>query len=53
MSMNDSVFTSSKLCETLNMSVSQSGLDNLTMSESNSDQFKAAFLLFCQRNFVS
>ncbi len=38
----------------LNLSVvSQSGLDNLTMSESKSDQLKAAFLLFCKRNMVS
>ena len=26
------------------------GLDNLTMSESKTDQLKAAFLLFCKRS---
>lgn len=42
-----------KLSESLNLSVSQAGLDNLTMSESKKDQLKAAFLLFCRRDFVS
>ena len=54
MSFNDSVAAteraSSRLCDSLNMSVSKAGLDDLTMSESKSDQLKAAFLLFCQRN---
>ena len=40
-----------KLSESLNLSVSQAGLDNLTMSESKKDQLKAAFLLFCKREF--
>ena len=42
-----------RLSESLNLSVSQAGLDNLTMSESKKDQLKAAFLLFCKSNFVS
>ena len=40
----------SKLCESLNVSVSAAGLENLTMSESLTDQLKAAFLLHCKRS---
>ena len=52
---NDSILAekTSKLSESLNLSVSQAGLENLTMSESKKDQLKAAFLLFCKREFVS
>jgi len=39
----------SRLCDSLNVSVSAAGLQNLTMSESLSDQLKAAFLQFCKR----
>ena len=42
-----------RFTESLNMSVSQAGLENLTMSESKKDQLKAAFLLYCHSNFVS
>lgn len=38
-----------KLSDTLNISVSAQGLENLTMSESKGDQLKAAFLLYCKR----
>ena len=38
------------LSESLNLSVNQVGLDNLTMSESKTDQLKAAFLFYCKRN---
>ena len=34
----------SRLCDSLNVSVSAAGLENLTMSESLTDQLKAAFL---------
>ena len=40
----------SRLAESLNLSVSAAGLEDLTMSESKGDQLKAAFLLFCKRN---
>jgi len=40
----------SRLCESLNVSVSAAGLENLTMSESLTDQLKAAFLQFCKRS---
>ena len=51
--LNDSILAekTTKLSESLNLSVSQAGLDNLTMSESKKDQLKAAFLLFCKREF--
>ena len=51
---NDSILAdkTTRLSESLNISVSQAGLDNLTMSESKKDQLKAAFLLFCRRDFV-
>ena len=39
-----------KLCDSLNVSVSAAGLENLTMSESLTDQLKAAFLLHCKRS---
>ncbi len=54
MTFNDSILAdkTTKLSESLNLSVSQSGLENLTMSESKKDQLKAAFLLFCKRDFV-
>ena len=45
--------STSRLAESLNLSVSQAGLENLTMSESKSDQLKAAFLLYCKRSLVS
>lgn len=50
---NDSIMAdkTTRLSESLNISVSQAGLDNLTMSESKKDQLKAAFLLFCRRDF--
>lgn len=50
---NDSIVASkaTRLSESLNLSISQAGLDNLTMSESKKDQLKAAFLLFCKREF--
>jgi len=41
---------SSRLCDSLNVSVSAAGLENLTMSESLTDQLKAAFLQFCKRS---
>ena len=52
---NDSISASKvgKLSESLNMSISQAGLENLTMSESKKDQLKAAFLLFCKKELVS
>lgn len=55
LTFNDSIMAdkTSKLSESLNISVSQAGLDNLTMSESKKDQLKAAFLRFCRRDFVS
>ena len=55
LTFNDSILAekTTKLSESLNLSVSQAGLDNLTMSESKKDQLKAAFLLFCRREFVS
>ena len=40
----------SRLCDSLNVSVSAAGLENLTMSESLTDQLKAAFLLHCKRS---
>ena len=40
----------SRLCDSLNVSVSAAGLENLTMSESLTDQLKAAFLQFCKRS---
>ena len=40
----------SRLCDSLNVSVSVAGLENLTMSESLTDQLKAAFLLHCKRS---
>ena len=40
----------SRLADSLNLSVSAAGLEDLTMSESKGDQLKAAFLLFCKRN---
>ena len=42
--------TNSRLADSLNLSVSAAGLEDLTMSESKGDQLKAAFLLFCKRN---
>ena len=42
--------TKSKLCDSLNVSVSAAGLENLTMSENLTDQLKAAFLLHCKRS---
>ena len=39
-----------QISDSLNLSISQAGLDNLTMSESKKDQLKAAFLLYCKRN---
>ncbi|XP_059094944.1 nuclear pore complex protein Nup133-like [Tigriopus californicus] len=57
-SFNESVsgfdpMTPKKLSESINMSaISQTGLDNLSISESKSDQLKAAFLLFCKRNLT-
>ena len=53
LTFNDSILAekTTKLSESLNLSVSQAGLDNLTMSESKKDQLKAAFLLFCRREF--
>ena len=39
-----------RLCDSLNVSVSAAGLENLTMSESLTDQLKAAFLLHCKRS---
>ena len=39
-----------QISDSLNLSMSQAGLDNLTMSESKKDQLKAAFLLYCKRN---
>ncbi|XP_023336022.1 nuclear pore complex protein Nup133 [Eurytemora carolleeae] len=42
--------SSSKLSDSLNISVSAQGLETLTMSESKTDQLKAAFLLFCKRS---
>ena len=42
--------TNSRLADSLNLSVSAAGLDDLTMSESKGDQLKAAFLLFCKRS---
>ncbi len=55
-SFNDSAAAaeraSSRLSESLNLSVSKAGLDSLVSSESKSDQLKAAFLLFCKRNIV-
>ncbi len=55
LTFNDSIMAdkATRLSESLNLSVSQAGLDNLTMSESKKDQLKAAFLLFCKSNFVS
>jgi hypothetical protein len=52
---NDSITAgkATRLSESLNMSISQAGLENLTMSESKKDQLKAAFLLFCRKEFVS
>lgn len=52
---NDSIAASKacKLSESLNMSISQAGLDLLTVSECKKDQLKAAFLLFCKKEFVS
>ena len=43
---------SSRLADSLNLSVSAAGLEDLTMSESKGDQLKAAFLLFCKRNMT-
>ena len=42
--------SNSRLADSLNLSVSAAGLEDLTMSESKGDQLKAAFLLFCKRN---
>lgn len=52
LTFNDSLTAdkATRLSESLNLSVSQAGLDNLTMSESKKDQLKAAFLLFCKRH---
>eukprot|EP00095_Tigriopus_kingsejongensis_P004237 maker-scaffold711_size108467-snap-gene-0.25 protein:Tk04237 transcript:maker-scaffold711_size108467-snap-gene-0.25-mRNA-1 annotation:"hypothetical protein LOTGIDRAFT_233315" len=58
MSLNDSVSAleatgAKKLSTSMNLSaISQSGLDNLSISESKSDQLKAAFLLYCKRNIA-
>ena len=46
------VSNSSRLADSLNLSVSAAGLEDLTMSESKGDQLKAAFLLFCKRNMT-
>ena len=46
------VTNSSRLADSLNLSVSAAGLEDLTMSESKGDQLKAAFLLFCKRNMT-
>jgi len=50
--LNDSMVAdrAARLSDSLNVSVSVAGLDNLTMSESKTDQLKAAFLLYCKRN---
>jgi hypothetical protein len=52
---NDSINAgkATRLSDSLNISISQAGLETLTMSESKKDQLKAAFLLFCKREFVS
>ena len=39
-----------RLTESLNLTIDQAGLENLTMSESKKDQLKAAFLLYCNGN---
>ena len=41
---------SMRLTESLNLTIDQAGLENLTMSESKKDQLKAAFLLYCNGN---
>ena len=43
---------SMRLTESLNLTIDQAGLENLTMSESKKDQLKAAFLLYCNGNIV-
>lgn len=44
--------TIERLSESLNLSVSQAGLDSLVVSESKGDKLKAAFLLFCKRDLA-
>jgi len=46
----ENINKTSRLCDSLNVSVSAAGLENLTMSESLTDQLKAAFLQFCKRS---
>ena len=43
---------SMRLTESLNLTIDQAGLENLTMSESKKDQLKAAFLLYYNGNIV-
>jgi len=53
-STNESAFAPThRLSESLNLSVNKAGgLENLTQSESKSDQLKAGFMLYCKRNLT-